>query len=102
MMGDVDANAEDTILTSGVDVSAHVIKIGHHGSCGSTSPLLIQAAQPTAAVVSVGENNGYGHPYLAVLERLPRAEGVGSGWTLGLPSSAHLPWIGLRGSGQQN
>ena len=47
---------------------------GHHGSRYSCSQELLRAAQPEAAVISVGYNN-YGHPTNVVLERL-QAYGV--------------------------
>jgi competence protein ComEC len=47
----------------------HVLKIGHHGSGGSTSDAFLDATAPRAAVVSVGRNR-YGHPNPGVLDRL--------------------------------
>jgi competence protein ComEC len=51
-----------------------VLKVGHHGSRGSTGDAWLQALGPTAAVISLGRND-YGHPAPATLERL-RAHGV--------------------------
>ena len=48
--------------------------IGHHGSNASTSLELLHATCPSAAVISVGENNRYGHPRQEVLERLAQFE----------------------------
>lgn len=50
---------------SGTDL----IVAGHHGSKHSCCQELLKAAQPSAAVISVGYNN-YGHPTNAVLDRL--------------------------------
>jgi len=47
-----------------------VLKVGHHGSVTSTSNELLDAIQPTEAIVSVGKQNRYGHPHPLILERL--------------------------------
>jgi competence protein ComEC len=57
--------ALDTSLRSPVDL----LKIGHHGSRGSTGPELLDALRPLAAVISVGRND-YGHPAPETLARL--------------------------------
>ena len=44
--------------------------VGHHGSHYSTSVTLLNAVTPETAIVSVGEDNPYGHPSPDVLERL--------------------------------
>jgi competence protein ComEC len=46
-----------------------LLKVGHHGSAGSTSAAFLSAVRPTAAVISVGRNR-FGHPTPAVLHRL--------------------------------
>jgi competence protein ComEC len=48
-----------------------VLKVGHHGSRGSTSDAWLEALRPKAAVVSVGRND-YGHPAPPTLARLRR------------------------------
>jgi competence protein ComEC len=51
-----------------------LLKVGHHGSRGSTGDEWLDALRPTAAVISVGRND-YGHPAPATLQRLA-AHGV--------------------------
>lgn len=46
-----------------------VLKVGHHGSRGSTSDAWLDALRPRLAVISVGRND-YGHPAPATLARL--------------------------------
>ena len=46
-----------------------VLKVGHHGSRGSTSETWLAELTPRVAVISVGRNT-YGHPAPEVLERL--------------------------------
>jgi competence protein ComEC len=46
-----------------------LLKVGHHGSRGSTGDAWLGALAPTVAVISLGRND-YGHPAAATLERL--------------------------------
>lgn len=46
-----------------------LVKLAHHGSESSSSALLLQAASPSAAILSVGLNS-YNHPAWDVLNRL--------------------------------
>ena len=68
--GDLGFEAEDDMLAAGVDVSATVLKVAHHGSAGSSSTEFLQAVHPQYAVISVGADNDYGHPTEAALNRL--------------------------------
>jgi competence protein ComEC len=68
--GDAEALSEQEILQSGFDVSANVLKIGHHGSRSSTSIEFLQAVKPTYGVICVGKDNKYGHPHKQTLELL--------------------------------
>ena len=44
--------------------------VGHHGSKYSTCQELLAEVMPETAIISVGENNTYGHPTQEVLDRL--------------------------------
>lgn len=72
--GDAERQAEQVILDSGVDLSAAVLKVGHHGSESSSSYPFLRSIMPMYAVISVGRDNDYGHPDSVVLERLEAAE----------------------------
>lgn len=72
--GDAEYAAEQMVLNSGVDISATLLKVGHHGSDTSTSYLWLREIMPQYAIISVGEGNGYGHPTDTVLSRLRDAE----------------------------
>ncbi|PWV98407.1 competence protein ComEC [Paenibacillus cellulosilyticus] len=50
-----------------------VLKVGHHGSKGSTSASWISYWRPAYAVISVGKDNVYRHPNKETLERLEQA-----------------------------
>lgn len=64
-----DAEKENETELEG-DVSADVIKIGHHGSKTSTSDAFIDRVKPQYAIISVGADNTYGHPSEQVLKKL--------------------------------
>lgn len=73
--GDAEATAEMDILANGIDISADVYKVGHHGSRSSTSQRFFKAVKPDYAVISCGEGNSYGHPHAETLNTL-RTNGV--------------------------
>ncbi len=71
--GDAEASSEDTMLRQHRLAPVTLLKVGHHGSKSSTSPEFLQAIAPTAAVISVGRHNTFGHPRAEVLGRLEAA-----------------------------
>ncbi len=73
--GDAGEDAETDILETGIDISADVYKVGHHGSKYSTSKDFFEAVDPFYAVISCGEGNSYGHPHAETLNTL-RTSGV--------------------------
>lgn len=68
--GDMERSAEEDLLESGAWLEADVLKVGHHGSDTSTSYPFLREVDPDYAVISVGENNDYGHPSEDTLSRL--------------------------------
>jgi competence protein ComEC len=73
--GDAEKEAEREMLAENRqdELQAEVLKIGHHGSKNSTTPEFLAAVKPRLAIISVGENNAYGHPNAELLERLASA-----------------------------
>lgn len=65
--GDAENEAEEDIVANGIDISADVYQVGHHGSSSSSTELLLNAVNPKNAVISCGEENKYGHPQAEVL-----------------------------------
>lgn len=63
------------MLTNGIDISADVYKVAHHGSRSASTQEFLNAVHPKYAVISCGEGNSYGHPHAEVLNRL-RSMGV--------------------------
>lgn len=72
--GDAERTAEADILDAGFDVSATVLKVGHHGSDTSTSYPFLREVMPQYAVIQVGKDNSYGHPTEDTMSRLRDAE----------------------------
>ena len=70
--GDLSQDREAELIKYGADISAGILKIGHHGSKSSSSEKFLEKVNPSEAVISVGEKNSYGHPHSEVLERLER------------------------------
>ncbi len=62
-MGDAEKEIEEEILDSLYDISADVIKLGHHGSSTSSSEDFLLAVRPDCAVISCGADNKYNHPH---------------------------------------
>ncbi len=68
LTGDAGYTAELEILSR--DLAADVLKIGHHGSFGSTCTAFLEAVDPEIAVISVGADNEHNHPNHYVMDRL--------------------------------
>lgn len=70
--GDAEREAEQAVLNSPYanELSADLLKIGHHGSENSTIYPFLRAVMPKYAVISVGSQNSYGHPTDNTLSRL--------------------------------
>lgn len=65
--GDAEKKELETIT---YDISADVLKVGHHGSTTSTTEEFLNAVNPTYAVISAGEGNSYGHPHKKTIDLL--------------------------------
>lgn len=74
--GDAEREAEQAVLTSDLagELSADLLKVGHHGSESSTAYPFLRAIMPKYAVISVGSQNSYGHPAESTLSRLRDAD----------------------------
>jgi len=70
--GDAEAEVEEELVTSKIDLAADLLKIGHHGSSSSTTLAFLEKVNPQYGVISVGKDNKYGHPTKFTLEKLNR------------------------------
>jgi competence protein ComEC len=70
LTGDIEAEVEEALVGAGSIRESTLLKLAHHGSCGSSTPAFLDAVNPEVAVISVGADNRFGHPCDEVLERL--------------------------------
>ncbi|MBU3175754.1 MBL fold metallo-hydrolase [Clostridium estertheticum] len=73
--GDAEGASENEMLSKGFDISADVLKVGHHGSSSSTTQAFLDKVNPKYAIISVGKDNSYGHPHKSTMDKL-KAKGV--------------------------
>jgi competence protein ComEC len=69
LTGDIEAQAERALVAASDPLRCDAVKVAHHGSRTSSTQGFIDAASPSAAVVSVGPDSPYGHPHPEVLKR---------------------------------
>lgn len=70
-LGDLEKQAENDLLTSGINLRATVLKVAHHGGrTSATSETLLQVIKPKIAVVSADYPPKGGIPNMEVIERL--------------------------------
>ena len=69
LTGDIDTAAERALLDSPLAVTTDWLQSPHHGSRSSSSPALLAALQPAAALISRGQGNAFGHPHPTVIAR---------------------------------
>lgn len=70
LTSDAEEVSEMDMAESGMDITADVLKVNHHGSITSSTEVFIDAVKPTYAIISVGKDNPYGNPSSSVLTRL--------------------------------
>lgn len=71
--GDAEWEEEYDLLNAEIDLSADVLKVGHHGSETSSNYRFLRKVSPLYAVISVGKGNKYEHPSEITLSRLKDA-----------------------------
>lgn len=70
LSGDAEQEEELTLLEKELIPDCDVLKVGHHGSSGSTSSEFLEAAKPETCIIEVGEDNEYGHPSDKAIDRI--------------------------------
>ena len=75
LAGDAEAQSEERMMNKETSLGAKILKVAHHGSKYATSQNFLNAVKPEVAIISMAENNRYGHPSQGTLDRL-KAAGV--------------------------
>ena len=70
LTGDIMSETERELIRERADLTATILKVGHHGSDTSTTPGFLAVVSPQAAVICCGADNRFGHPDTEVLSRL--------------------------------
>lgn len=73
LTGDIEKEAMQALLNEGLLNNTTIVKIPHHGSKGSLVPEFYQQLNARYAVISVGDNNHFGHPSPDILTMLKQA-----------------------------
>lgn len=67
--GDLEEEGEEQMMATYPNLPVDVLKAGHHGSKGSSSPEFLDHISPQMALISAGQNNRYKHPHQETLDR---------------------------------
>lgn len=70
LTGDAEKLVEKQLIRENFDLSADILKCGHHGSSTSSCSEFLDEVNPSAAIISCGKNNDYGHPHKETLSEL--------------------------------
>ena len=71
-LGDLGEESQQAVWAAAKPASVDVVKVAHHGS-GDQSAELYRRLQATVGLISVGVDNGYGHPTSGLLRMLSEA-----------------------------
>ncbi len=69
LTGDLPQKVEKRLVAQGLP-PVQALKVGHHGSRGSSSAASVRALKPQVALISCGRRNYYGHPNAVALKAL--------------------------------
>jgi len=73
LTGDAPEQVQGLLLEQGEVSESDVLKVAHHGSKDGLDERFLEKLGSRLAVISVGENNRYGHPHKETLEELESA-----------------------------
>lgn len=73
LTGDSEKEVEAELVLSGADLSADILKAGHHGSKTANSLEFLGKVKPDFFAISCGIGNKFGHPHKETLENLKQA-----------------------------
>jgi competence protein ComEC len=68
LTGDAEIESENWQLATDFDLSADIIKLGHHGSKTASSLGYLKNVMPASGVIQCGIDNKFGHPHAESME----------------------------------
>lgn len=68
--GDIEEEAQFSLLSYGERLKAEILKVPHHGSANGSNMQFLQYVQPEVAIIQVGAGNPFGHPAQSTLGKL--------------------------------
>lgn len=77
LTGDAEKEEEERLISNKSDLfslKCDILKVGHHGSSGSTSEEFLNNIDPDYAIISVAKKNKYGHPAQVVIDLLAKLD----------------------------
>ena len=91
--GDIEAAAEERLLTAGTDLATTVLLVPHHGSRTSSTPAFVRATAPRLAVISTPVHDSGRYPAPEVVRRYAAAGArmltTAAGGTIGFRTAAN-------------
>ncbi len=73
LTGDIGQEVMQSLLDQDLITDTTIVKVPHHGSKGSLLPQFYQRLKARYAIISVGQDNQFGHPHPTVLTILEKA-----------------------------
>ncbi len=70
LTGDIEKEGEADLVAATENLSAHILKVAHHGSHSSSTMEFLEAVEPEISIIMCGQNNQYGHPHQQTLDNL--------------------------------
>ena len=72
--GDIEKKREEQLLINSRDIlNVDILKVAHHGSSSSSSPLFVKSVEPKISIISCKNGSWYGYPHrktIALLRNL--------------------------------
>ena len=72
LSGDVEEEGEGMLMDCAVELDSDILKVPHHGGFSDSNEEFFSCVNPEIAVISVGDENPYGHPSRATIAALER------------------------------
>lgn len=74
LMGDLEEDGEQVLLSRETHLQSQWLKLGHHGSKSSTTKVFLDRVNPRLALASMGYQNRFGFPHREIKDALAQRE----------------------------